>query len=567
MGDRLSGVILYHVHPDEALTQEEIRQRSNLTTALGQALKEPQAYIIVVDASSANETLLRGVREGNVARVSQQIQVCETTVHVIDQVLLPATGVNTLPDPGPATTTYATRSTAIEDVIGGVLDYGIATGIGRFIDCTVELFAAGVKLNTTTAQDGSFGFPGIPECALQDATLTLPAGLAQVATCVDDVTGLPPAYSFSTVLSQFLGGGFTNKTVNPTSPNAPLNLSPLANLISNVFEGPWSSRDDGNTPFDFGDIFSLALDTIGDIFGFDSTLVDDNEPFGVLEDIIGSLFDTVEGSFFSSAANAISMITNKVGGDTLTALLPGIDPQSAIKAIETTIGGISGSDTRLTDDFFVQDLLAKAFDLLVGTFDGRGDDSTLPLQGEIVNRKLLQSSSTGETDSKDAILAAVSKPIALLNRMALDAASQTVKSARVASAEEDLSTTNSTSQNGSSLLSRCTRVAQLYVSPAAARLGQGEMSVQDFESMFAPQKVLSAVATEPVPTSGSTEFADLANPEVETTLSPVLDAKEPDEMNENGSASSAISFMQVSKPYTLLPILSVLAVATSVSII
>ena len=539
LGDKLAGVILYHIHPNEALSIDALAQRDIVNTELGFRINDASQYTVGVESTTTALTL-KGLRAGNVATVQKEFLLCGSTVIVIDQVLLPAETLELLPSPGPnvalqtgvvANSIMAEESAlpgttsdglgdilnGVEDIVSnvgdglgdslgalgglvsgegdlgesldgltdvidqilpGILDGGLASGVGQFINCTIKLNAAGTELTTTTDGNGRFAFPGVPECALADGTVTLPAGLDQVASCIDNSTGLQPPYTLSTLLSTFLGA--SNSSSGFATGDFPLNLSPLTNLISSLGGGG------GNGTFNLADIIGSLPGALG--FNDES-----NAAFG---DVLQGLTDGNPDSLASILTNAQSLISSLVGSDVLTQLLPGINIDQAVAAISQVIGTDPEKFlANLIDPGTIQQLLQSGFDLLQGGFfggDGSSGGLTDLISGIIGGRKMLEdaaatTSSTTTTASPtqeelSAIFAAVAQPTALLNKLAQDAA---------ANGDGSL-----TPQEIADIASRCARVAQLRLGPAAADLANGKLSISDFQNSYSDEQVTKAVSME-----------------------------------------------------------------------
>lgn len=496
LGDRLAGVLLYHVHPGEAFSLEDLRSRDNFTTALGERLGDEATYVISVDASSPSATVLRAIKPGNLASVGRELQVCATKVFVIDQVLLPAENLDSLPDPGsaPSTNGIAAAVRAVEgwqeqpslgvvltpdERTPGKVDSGLAAGVGALANCSVRLEFNGSNWNTTTNGRGMFSFGGFPDCAIPQATLVLPAGLEQLASCVDKATGLPPPYALRSQLSSLLGNAS-----EPSNPGGlPINLTPLTNLISSPLFGSGQGLPDLTGILGFVDL-SAAL-------------------FG---DFIDGLTGGSSDALASITSNAQALISGIVGGSALSELVPGASMDSAASAINSILASNPTNFVNLTDPASVTGLLKSALGLLQGLNpDSAGS-----------GRKLLQ----GGVDT-DAVLAAVATPMALLNQMARDGAKPGSESQTVYDPQEV-----------SNLVARCTRVAQDQVAPAAGQLAAGSISVQDFNDSYAPQKVISAVAANEAPAL------------VQPAITPDAPAAEP----EPGNAPAASAALRAALP-------------------
>lgn len=506
LGDRLAGVIMYHVHPGEALSTDQVRTMTNLTTALGVKLNQPDTYIIGVDAST-NATKLTSLKPGDVATVTNELQVCGAKVLVIDNVLLPADSVAGLPDPGPAspappalipvpvaapgapapagdgTTAPADPNAVPEDGVAdvtsvlqnataGILDNGTAAGVGNFVQCIIQLSAAGTTLNTTTDSNGQFSFPGIPACAVDTGVISLPAGAQQLGTCIDSSSGLPPPYTFSNLLASALGN-LTSAT--GTSPNATsINLSPLSTLLSSAALG----MDGGSG--NLGQVLANITQQVSTALGLDSS------SSALLGDFVNGVATGSPDAVAAAVANAQTLISNVVGGQTLMGLFPGLGMDGAVGAINGAIASNITNLPNLGDPQVVGNILQTAYNALQSILSQGSSGSG--------GRKLLQTQ-----QDPTAVLAAVSDPIAQLNQLARDGAV----------AANATSTANATAADAgaSSVVSRCTRVAQYTVGPAAGDLAAGNIGLSEFTSSYSPQQIRSAVEMEqpyaPAPGAGT----------------------------------------------------------------
>lgn len=543
LGDKLAGVILYHIHPDEALSIAALSQRQSLTTELGFRMNDASQYTVGV-SSTASGVQVSGKRTGNVANVQKEFTLCGSTVLVIDQVLLPAETVETLPSPGPAPTTtpvpVATPApvdtpapvetaapvggvTPVEplsksgqvkleggDIPGlvsgltGILDGGVASGVGQFIDCMVNLTAAGTTLSTTTDANGFFSFANIPECALQDAVVTLPAGVDQLATCIDSATGLQPPFTLSALLSNFLGA-FNGSAPSSASASDPFQLSPLTSMLS-----PLGLTGGNTSAFDLSGLTS----TVANLLGFD------NQTAAAFGDLFDGLLSGESDSLTSVLSNVQALVSQVIGGNVISELLPGIDVNQAIDAINQIMSGnVEGFLGNLTDPSTIQNILQQAFNGLQGVLASGGDSSGI--LGDIVDavssitggRKMMQAPAPQQDVS--AILAAVAQPLALLNKIAKDAAAEA----------------NLTAEEAAKVASRVARVAQLRLAPAAADLARGQLTISDFQTTYSTDNVVKAVKMEQVtvepatviaPTNTTSAAASLPNASAVTLLVAVL---------------------------------------------
>jgi uncharacterized surface protein with fasciclin (FAS1) repeats len=258
LGDKLTGVLLYHIHPDEALDASELGQQESLTTELGSRMADLSGYLIEVGAGPILTS-----KRGDTVEISNTVRVCDTIVHVVDKVLLPASTVEELPFvpstslssppvPDPDIIEYPSLNTTTYD---GVVENGLAMGVGAFQRCTISLEAAGSIMNTMTDESGRFSFRKIPSCAISDGVLKL-VSLNQTESCIDTSTNLGPAYDLMASLYTLIGV----EGVPIPSPDAPLLLSPLSTLLSspNLTESSLTTT-------------SQATDDIAKTLGFDGT--------------------------------------------------------------------------------------------------------------------------------------------------------------------------------------------------------------------------------------------------------------------------------------------------------
>ena len=543
LGDKLAGVILYHVHPNEALNIAALSGRQSLTTELGFRTSDASQYTLGV-SSTASGVQISGKRTGNVANVQKEFTVCGSNVIVVDQVLLPAENVETLPSPGPPATPAPTTApmetpaptdtptpssspvggvvpvesvAAIKseivgdselkidttditglvsdatDAIGGILDSGLASGVGQFIDCMINLTAAGTTLSTTTDSTGKFSFQGIPECALADAVVTLPAGVDQLATCIDTATGLQPPFTLSALLSNFLGA-FNGSAPTTSSANDPFQLSPLTSMLS-----PLGLDGTNTSAFDL----SGLTNTVAAALGFD------NKTAAAFGDLFGGLTSGQGDSLTSVLSNAQALVSQVIGGNVLSSLLPGIDINQAVDGINQIMSGnLEGFLTTLTDPSTIKNILQQAFTGLQGVLGSGGN--TGGILGDIVNavsgitggnsRKMMQASAPQQDVS--AILAAVAQPIALLNQIAKEAAAQAGLSA----------------EDAAKVASRVARVAQLRLAPAAADLASGNITMADFQTTYSNDNVVKAVKTEQIGLAPATVIAPTNTTSAATSL-------------------------------------------------
>lgn len=435
LGDKLAGVILYHVHPNEALSAAQIQQKESLTTALGQTLGQQDVYTIGVQ-NDANGVKLVGRRPANVASITQELQVCGASVLVIDSVLVPAENIESLPDPGPQTLEvkmFTAYSTEMEPAVvqqprsaGGILTGGIAAGIGALADCLVELTAADAKLNATTDSSGRFSFDSIPECAIETGVLELPTDDRQFANCRDLTTGLPPPYTFIADLSNLLG----NLTLMPSADN-PINLNALSTLLSSLTLGASSSEG-----------ITAVTDEIAGLLGFDSA------QSAVLGDFINNITND-DWSLNSILVNSQALISSLLGANSIEALIPGINFDEAVSAIDEVIASGLQSLLDLSDPQQIQAIIETAIREI------KGDDGSR-------KRKLLQASQNNDS------LEPISRSIADINSMMKEyAASYSNMPTDVAN-----------------FLGKCVDLSQSQIAPAIREMGTGALDSKDFQSSF-----------------------------------------------------------------------------------
>eukprot|EP00889_Picochlorum_renovo_P003980 jgi/Picre1/31010/NNA_006368.t1 len=333
LGDKLAGVILYHVHPDEALSLDQVRERQTLTTELGLRLNEPDKYVIGVQ-SDQDSTRLTSLRPGDIATITQELQVCSTSILVIDKVLLPAENVNSLPDPGqaPVVTNRQLEVPQQPELISvdsprAILDGGIAFATGPLQGCSITLEAEGTTLTATTDTDGRFTFDGIPECAIETGIIVLPKAEGQQESCIDSATQLPPPYALVADLYNLMN----NLTSKPSVAN-PLNLSPLSTLLSSATLG--SSSTNG---------VSHVTNEIAGLLGLKSQ-----------EEAVMSPERSSNMNLLS--ANSQSLVTSLLGGTTLKSIIQ--------EAIELVSNGPALSSRKLRQDTIPPEYLSAISQLI-----------------------------------------------------------------------------------------------------------------------------------------------------------------------------------------------------------
>lgn len=449
LGDKLAGVILYHVHPDGALSLDQVRERQTLTTELGYRLNEPDKYVIGVQ-SDQDSTKLTSLRPGDIATVTQELQVCSTSILVIDKVLLPAENVNSLPDPGkaPVVTNRQLEVPQQPGLVSGdlpraILDGGIAFATGPLQGCSITLEAEGTILTATTDTDGRFIFEGIPECAIETGIIVLPKAEGQQESCIDSATGLPPPYALVADLYNLMN----NLTSTPSVAN-PLNLSPLSTLLSSATLG--SSSMNGE---------SHVTDEIAALLGLKSR-----------EEAVMSPERSSNMNLLS--ANSQSLVTSLLGGTTLKAFLANIvNLEEGVLAIDNVIASKLQDKINLSDPSQVQNIIQEAIELV-----GNG--------AALSSRKLRQDNIPPE------YLSSISQSIAEVNRIS----KSVIFDSSIPTDRRD------------EVLSNCTSVSQTQIAPAIEQLGAGELSLSDFQSNYNPSSIASMIGYIDMP-SPSPELA------------------------------------------------------------
>lgn len=251
LGSKLTGVILYHIHPGEALSMEELRERQSLSTSLGEQINNQDKVSVQVLSDEASGISLAGLKPGNEAKIISNIQVCGTSVYVIDKVLVPAATVDELPDPGVPMKKIEYRGS----IEGGILNAGMASAVGPLQFCNVTLSAAGKYLYTKTNAEGVFNFEAIPKCAIDTGILNIFRDDNQGTQCVDTVTKLPLAYDLTVNLNNMLGH---ENALLPTK-EFPLLLNPLSTILASQYAGLGTRN--GST---------YDIDQVVSFLGFDS---------------------------------------------------------------------------------------------------------------------------------------------------------------------------------------------------------------------------------------------------------------------------------------------------------
>ena len=421
LGNKLAGVILYHVHPGEALSKEELGQRTTITTALGERMNQPELYTIGVQ-NDGSSILLTSLKPGDTANIVNELQVCGTKIYVIDKVLLPSATIEGLPDPGPAPSTKLGILKQAMSTTTGILDAGKAVGVGPLQNCIVTLEAAGTMLNATTDSNGFFRFDNIPMCAIDTGILTvLGPQNGQSNTCVDGLSKLSPPYEFIAVLDRIIG----NSTGSIPSSSQPLLVSPLSTLFSAPLAPPLTDEMAGLLGFNAS--VDAALDTSS------------SDP--------GSSI-----SINIAAINSQTMYTSFLGARTLEAS-QGTPLEEGVMAINSVISSQLANSVNLADPKEIERIINEA-----ALF--------IPEANQSVNSSAYVSSRNGTLD--DAYLQSVSKSTAALNQVAKETLYNPVL---------DL-------QTKAAIISEATALVQKEISPAIGDLYSGQLTQEEFDSMY-----------------------------------------------------------------------------------
>ena len=326
LGDKLISVLLYHVHPGEALSTAELNQRQTLNTELGARMDDVESFSIGVQpgGSGAAPTLLS--KRGDTATITNTLQVCGTTVHVIDKVLLPATTVEELPIAPPMSTDATETTNGTTDPMtsatvtgpAAVMQKGMAMGVGAMKSCSMILEAAGVTLTTVTDDAGLFMFDNIPRCATTDGLVILPS-TNQTEGCVDSLTGLSPAYELAVSLD-LLGDGIGEDQSLIPSIDAPFLVTPLSALLSSP---------------------ALPNGTVADLLGFSS-----------MKDMIlgGTVSDNAMGINSQALVSALLLGTTVQGYD-------GVDLTTGVDAVNDFLAANLDSRLSLSDPSTIEQVL------------------------------------------------------------------------------------------------------------------------------------------------------------------------------------------------------------------
>lgn len=442
LGDKLTGVILYHIHPFESLSTEEIRQQQSLTTELGVRMNDESKYAIGVQ-SDPTATKLTSLKPGDIATITQEVQVCSAWIQIIDKVLVPAASVAELPSPTPLSTSPTTRtlhkmsnttSKDFVDTFTGILNGGVASITGQLTNCLVEFVGPDYRLNTTTDSAGKFFFQSVPKCAINSGVVQLPVGDRQLPACVDNSTGLAPTYTLIASLSNLLG----NLSTFP-SEELPLNLDPLSTLLSSVALG--NSSADG---------MNEVTDQIASLIGFSDA------QSAVLGDFVQNLVNNGSPNIDLNAvlANSQALMTALLGGRTISNILPEINLDKAVEAINNVIAGGLQKLLDLSDASSIETVINQALDSFGGV-----------LTGSLTNRKLLQNITS------EALVPPASQSIAGMNALIKERA---FSDAYVDKIPGDLA----------GYIAGCVKVAQTQLMPAINGMSNGSVSPEEFNTSF-----------------------------------------------------------------------------------
>lgn len=371
LGNKLTGVILYHVHPEEALDEEQLKQRTSLPTALGARVND-ETYSITVMSDGSSNISLGSLKPGDAANIVDRIQVCGTTVYVIDKVLLPAAGVEDLPDPGAPVARRFIKTSS-----DGILDAGVARAIGPLQFCTVILDVAGQTLSAETNAAGEFYFEGIPECAIDGGFVKISKQDNNDSACVDTLTNLPLPYDFYVDLK-----GLGNDNISFPTMEAPLLLNPLSTILASPYLT--SSASNGE---------NRVNEQIASFLGFASAR---EMLFGGMTS--GSIESAINDNMM--AINSQSLVTTLLGGYFMQSF-SNISFEEGTYAIDNVIASQLDDMVNLGDPAEIQRIIEEATTVVTDkSIDAGVLDTLQRISGTIaeVNQALKQSAYSTSLD-------------------------------------------------------------------------------------------------------------------------------------------------------------------------
>ncbi|BDA48212.1 Uncharacterized protein sll1483 at N-terminal half [Coccomyxa sp. Obi] len=245
-GTRLKSVLLYHISPNGSLNLDQLSTAGNLTTVLGRDLNA--SYPLLAGVNSTNGAVVDGLFPGNSANILGSFTVCNSTVYLVDTVLLPAASLDAIPQinatttnapaaqpvaapalapktgpvsaqslpaarplpavaPAPAARPAATGAAAAN---APVLN-GAAFGVGWYTGCPVTYQSGQTTGQATTNNAGAFSIP-VPGAT--DFSNGLVSLAANSPGCVDALTQLPPPFSMGALVPPAKGGQAPTPGVN-----------------------------------------------------------------------------------------------------------------------------------------------------------------------------------------------------------------------------------------------------------------------------------------------------------------------------------------------------------------
>lgn len=462
LGDKLLGVLQYQVSPG-VVTPDALPKADSLPTLLG------GDYRIGVSAAPDGKVTLSGLFPGNKANVTETLTVCSSQVYVIDSVLIPADSVAALPSPSksqpstgvpstPAASPPPVTSPPPQAANGSSLE-GWVSGAGNYAGCTVELVSA-ASPNTTTNGSGWFSLPcGSNDSGNSSSGCQAPGNLqiwvvrvpgGQGEGCADSTTGLPLLYSLE------LG--------TPTTGGS-LAVNPVTTLLSTLLL--LAQNDGDRTTL----LSTISLDGIDANWQQLAELVAAQLDIPSRQDFLqGNLLQGAKsGSNASLAVQAASSQLQALVVIGSSALAGGqergggaaLDADAIASAVYAALGdqmqtNTAGAPLDLSNATLIASILSDAQDTLQKITRDE------PLQGDLPT--------------------AAAVPIALLNKLVLEAVAEAQQAGQQAS-------------RAASVLSRVAVVAQADVAPSARLLGQGKLSASNFTSQYNEDGLVKLIQT------------------------------------------------------------------------
>jgi hypothetical protein len=216
-----------------------------------------------------------------------------------------------------------------------------------------------------------------------------------------------------------------------SSKENPINLNALSTLLSSLTLGASSSEG-----------ITAVTDEIAGLLGFDSA------QSAVLGDFINNI--TVDGwSLNSIVVNSQALVSSLLGANSIEALIPGINFDEAVSAIDEVIASGLQSLLDLSDPQQIQAIIETAI------------REIQPEDGPS-KRKLLQS------NQKNDSLGAISRSIADINSMM----------------KEYAASNSNTPADVAIFMGKCVDLSQSQIAPAIREVGSGALDSKDFQSSF-----------------------------------------------------------------------------------